>query len=271
MHHLFRRLIWSVSIAIFLAGPAGAHEFWLEPDDYNPKVGQKIPLNIRVGQFFDGEALLYLTDTFFNFTKFEGGKKQAIKGLDGDDPAATLAFKTPGLAIITYYAQPIDLTFEKWEKFVSYLNLVGLEHIVARHRAKQYPETGVKEIYSRNAKLLLNVDGGDGADRLTGMPLELVAESNPYRLAKGKKLPVRLYYKGVPIKGVRITAIAKSDGKTRHDYRTDAKGRALIELTSSGPWLLSAVHMFEPISDLGFKFDAHWESLWASMVFSVPQ
>jgi hypothetical protein len=48
--------------------------------------------------------------------------------------------------------------------------------------------------------------------------------------------------------------------------RTDAEGRAQLNLAKSGPWLLNAVHLFEPPP--GMK--AHWTSYWASITFSRP-
>jgi uncharacterized GH25 family protein len=256
--------IIAVLAALILAAPATAHEFWLEPGKYAPKAGENVPVTLRVGQFFNGATFPYLSDNFVKFSAFHGGKSQPVKGLDGDDPAATLAFPQSGLAVMTFHSIWLELVFEEWTKFETYLKKEGLSHIVARHRAAGKRETNVKEFYARAAKLLIDVGGtGKGADRLTGMPLELVAERNPYGLAKGGALPVRLYYQGKPLADVQITAIAKAEGDKRNTYRTDKDGRALIALPLSGAWLLNAVHMMDGVPGEG----AEWQSLWASMIF----
>lgn len=243
---------------------AAAHEFWLEPDIYNPKLREKISIRIKVGQFFKGPTLPYLKDSFNIFEQRQGVKSLPVKGLDGDDPAATLEFVKRGLAVLTLHNKPLSLTFSKWEKFTSYLEKEGLNDISQRHIRAGKPKSGIKELYGRTVKLLLNVGGkGEGQDQYTGMPLELVAERNPYCLKPDEKLPIQLLFQGKPSVGIQVSAISKLYPKTRHIYRTDKNGRALILLKNNGPWLLNAVQMLEPKPGM----DAHWFSLWASLVF----
>jgi len=244
--------------------PVVAHEFWLEPDIYHPMPSEKVSIRIRVGQFFKGPTFPYLKDSFNVFDQLQGGKSSPVRGVDGDDPAATLAFVKTGLGVITLHNKPVSLTFDEWEKFNAYLEKEGLKAIPQRHLQAGKPKSGIKEFYARAAKLLLNVGGqGAGEDQYTGMPLELVAELNPYCLGPEEKLPVQLLFKGKPLGDIQITAISKLYPETREIYRTDKTGRALIALNNDGPWLLNAVHMLEPRQGM----DAHWFSLWASLVF----
>lgn len=242
-----------------------AHEFWLEPDVYQPVLSEKVSIRIRVGQFFKGPTFPYLKDSFNAFDQLQGGESLPVKGLDGDDPAAVLKFVKTGLAVITLHNKPVSLTFESWAKFIEYLDKEGLRDIAHRHLQLGNPKSGIKEFYARAAKLLLDVGGqGDGEDHYTGMPLELLAERNPYCLRSEEKLPIQLLFKGKPLGDVQITAISKRFPTTRQIYRTDNNGRALIALNIDGPWLLNAVHMLKP----GPVMDAHWFSLWASLVFA---
>lgn len=259
--------IWILLVGSVLSLPLNAHEFWLQTGEFRPRAGTKVPVSIHVGQFFKGPSFPYLSDNFVNFSLHQNGVTRQVKGLDGDDPAATVSFSKSGLAIMTFNSVMFEVTFDEWKKFTDYLEKEGLQHIITRHRAAGKSETGIREFYERYAKLLLDVgEMGFGEDRLTGMPLELVAERNPYRLAADEKLPVRLYYRGKPIPNIQITAIAKADPKMLHKFRTDAKGRVAIPLPSKGPWLLNAVHMIELPPEEG----AVWFSLWASMVFKRP-
>ncbi len=264
-----RNLFATVAVGLLLvqvATPVAAHEFWLDPSTYRPKVGEPVAISIRIGQYFKGNSYPFLREEFRRFVAVDGSGETPITGVDGDDPAVTMTFKRPGLVTIAHYSTSETLVFDAWEKFEAYLKLEGLEHIAPLHRAQGKPLTKIVEIYSRCAKLLLDVGSAGGEDRAVGMPLELIAERNPYRLAAGEKLPVRLLYQGKPIAGVQITAISKADPTKRHNFRTDAAGRADITLAASGPWLLNAVHMIAPAA--GDK--AHWTSLWASLNFERP-
>lgn len=263
---LARRLCLTLTILSLGAAGASAHEFWLEPATYTPKPGVKVPISIKIGQHFKGDSYPFLHEDFKTFNLIRGRTVEPVKGVDGDDPAVTTAFARPGLHIMVHYSTPETLTFETWDKFDFYLKLEGLNDIAERHRQRGLPETGVIEVYSRCAKLLEGVGDANGEDRFTGMPLELVAEKNPYQLAAGEPLPVRLLRDGRPAPDVQIAAIPKMRPGDRQIVRTDRDGRAALDLKYSGPWLLNAVMMEEPKN--GEK--AHWTSLWASMTFARP-
>lgn len=261
-----RAVLAFVLILILKAGlgSAVAHEFWLEPNDFTPAPDKSVSISIRIGQNFKGDSFPFVRDEFKRFVVIDRRGEWPVKGVDGDDPAVAMKFPQSGLAVMAHYSTPEPLVFETWEKFESYLELEGLQHIAPLHRQLGKPMSGIKETYSRCTKLLMSVGGGGGEDRPTGMPLELVAERNPYQLATGETLPVRLLFNGKPIAGVQITAFSKADPGQRQLVRTDAEGRARIALPVVGPWLLNAVHMLAPSP--GDK--AHWSSLWASMTFS---
>ena len=103
----------------------------------------------------------------------------------------------------------------------------------------------------------------DGEDRLVGMPLELLAEENPYVTQKSS-LPVRLFWQGEPISDIQIRIFEAGEGAEESTVRTDAEGRAQIPLTSFGFYLLNAVHMLE----VEQKNGAVWKSYWGSLSFT---
>ena len=258
-----------VAAAIAIAGvamPAAAHEFWLEPESFMPKVGQSAPISIRIGQQFKGDSFPYVREEYKRFVFIDARGEKPVKGVAGDDPAVTMKFANAGLVVLAHYSTREPVTFDDMAEFESYLRLEGLEHIAPLHRQQGKPLTAIKEVYSRCAKLLLNVGGGTGEDRFTGMPLELVAERSPYGLGAGEPLTVRLYFNGRPLEGVLIRAFAKAAPDDVQRVRTDAEGRARIALPVAGPWLLNAVHMLTPTA----AEKVHWTSLWASMTFARP-
>jgi uncharacterized GH25 family protein len=256
----------SVGIFLFGAHVAAAHEFWLEPSNFMPKTGQTVPISIYIGQKFKGNSYPFLREEFRRFAVITARGEKPVKGVPGDDPALMFKFLEPGLTTFVHYSTPEKLTFTDWDLFRAYLEFEGLDSILPRHLRDGKPQTEINELYSRCAKLLMGVEDGSGQDRLSGMPLELVGERNPYQLKEGDDLPVRLFHNGKPIADVMISAISKAHPEARQRVRTDSEGRARIALPDKGPWLLNAVHMLEP----SVGEEAHWVSLWASLTFSRP-
>ena len=248
----------------FFSPPCFAHEFWLEPDKYKLVPSDKVSISIRIGENFRGESWPFIRDSFYKFAYTLEGHSSKVVGLDGDDPAAQLTLNSAGLAIITQHTKPTDLEFNDWNKFKTYLETEGLKHVVTEHTRLGFPKTKIKELYSRCAKLLLQVgQTTKGQDTYSGMPLELIAEKNPYQLKVKEKLPIKLLFNGRPLEGAQIIKISKKTGDRVKGPRTDQAGRALLQLPNSGPWLINAVHIIphKPASD------AHWYSYWASLTF----
>jgi uncharacterized GH25 family protein len=256
---LSRRFFSGAAFALLVICPAAGHEFWLEPAEFAPRVGQSVAITVREGVEFKGKPVE--AGEFQRFVMLDARGERPIKM--GGGPALKIKLSEPGLSIFSYYSKPETTTFETWEKFERYLQEEGLEHIGPLHRQQKKPTSGIKEIFSRCAKLLVNVEQGAGEDRFTGMPLELVAEKNPYTLQEGEELPVRLLHNGKPAEDIQIVAISKADPKTPQRVRTDGDGRVRLALNQKGPWLLNAIHIGEPSGE-----KAHWFSLWASMTFA---
>ena len=67
---------------------ANAHEFWIEPTQYQLN-DDLINAHLRVGQEFQGMVLMYNPQDFKTFKILSGSKnkKEKIKGILGDVPA----------------------------------------------------------------------------------------------------------------------------------------------------------------------------------------
>lgn len=261
------RMFAGLFLLVALCAPSRAHEFWLEPETYRPSPMKPVKISIRIGQKFKGDSYPFIKSEFKKFVLLDAGGQSPVKGVDGDDPALTQRFGRNGLAILVHHSTAEKLTFETYDKFLAYLELEGLNGIAARHAARGLPAANIRESYSRCAKLLVAVGGvSSGEDRLSGlMPIELVAETNPYRLRAGAELVLRLYHLGKPLADTQVTAISRGQPERRLALRTDEAGRVRITLDDAGPWLFNAVHMFDPAADV----DADWESLWASLTLDV--
>lgn len=251
-----------------LAAPAvRAHDFWIEPSTFTPARGQRVAVRLRVGQELRGDPVPRDPSLLQRLVAAGPSGEAPVPGVPNTDPAGVTAFQAAGLYTIVYDSgrSPVELEAAKFE---TYLREEGLEKISALRARRGRSAAAVKEVFSRCAKALVAVSGGGGSgwDRVFGQRLELVTEKNPYALAPGGELPVRLLYEGKPLAGALVVALQKDRAGAKASARTDAKGRVRLELDRPGLWLIKAVHMVAAPRETG----ADWESFWASLTFEAP-
>lgn len=261
--------------AAFVAGGvnvADAHEFWISPLDYTPEVGQEVKADLLVGSDMAGQQFPWLKRNTVAARLQSDNWNLDIVGREGDLPALTFAPKEDGLNIVIFHAQPSFVVFDEPETFASYLEYEGLDWVMEAHKARGLPEVDFAEMYSRNARALLQVGEAtpEQMDRPTGMPFELVALANPY-VAGTEMIDVRLTWQGEPSAEQQVAIFVKAPGGTapadvvRTLVKTDAEGVAKIPLSAAGEYMLSSVHM-EPLEG---NVAAVWESHWATLNFEV--
>lgn len=254
-----------------------AHEFWIEPSSYTPKVGQRVNVALRVGEKFAGEPVRRKEDRIDRFVALAVDQasdkliETPIAGAEGDDPAGSFLIARPGLTILIFDSNHARIELEA-EKFDAYLSEKGLEAIRkqrAEHRASSQP---AREMYSRCAKSLIRATDGEsiaptpGRDRAVGMPLEIVALSDPYAKSGDREGRFRILFDGKPLSDVRVTAQVRGAAEKSQSQRADRDGEVVFRLDSPGDWLVECTHMRSaPQSS-----DAEYESFWASLTFCVP-
>ena len=81
-------------LSVYAFGHLKAHEFWIEPTQYTPSDNQ-LEGHLRVGQNFDGMALMYNENDFETFKILSGtkNKKFDVSGIIGDVPALDVQSK----------------------------------------------------------------------------------------------------------------------------------------------------------------------------------
>jgi uncharacterized GH25 family protein len=254
-------------LVLLLAGPLAAHDFWIQPSTFRPAPGQRVAVHLRVGDEFPGDPVPRMQERIEHFTLIDpAGAAADLPGVPGTDPAGFALPQKPGRAILVYDSDNASVTLEA-EKFEKYLSDQGLEKISELRRKKGQSQAPGREVYSRCSKALLKVGDGPatGFDRAAGLPLELVPERDPYSLAAGGELPVRLLYLGKPLAGALVEA--RQPGRPgKIAGRTDARGRVALRLPAGGFWLVRALHMIAAPAGA----NADWESFWASLTFELP-
>jgi uncharacterized GH25 family protein len=285
-HRCRRAACLAAALAIAGAVAVSAHDLWIEPSGFTPGTGTRVAVRLRIGQLFQGDPFprdpkLMLRFAILALSAGSGsaraalpasgasgaGREEPILGVPDTDPAGFLVAGPPGLYALIYTSNhaAVELDAAKFEK---YLADEGLEKIGALRARRGQTGSPAREIYSRCAKSLIAVGGdpGSGHDRVLGLPLELVPEMDPYTLAAGQELAVRLLYHGSPLAGAKVAALAKDQPSRQVAARTDAQGRVRLVLDRPGVWLVKAVHMIPAPPGAG----ADWESFWASLTFALP-
>lgn len=269
----FDKIFYSiVAISMLLMGalPAKAHEYWIEPIDYNVAMGAPVEAHLRNGQYFEGTTLSFLPRNFRSFNVSVGDQVMEITGTIGDRPAARFIPESEGLHIISQETTESDLTYQKWDKFVAFVEREGLIGTLEAHIAKGWPQEKFKEAYTRYAKSLIVVGrSNDMKDRVLGQRLEIVVEGEPWN-ASQQRVNVQVLWEGKPFAGRLLSVFRKNGpkGENRDILTLDDDGRATIERNDGGQILVGAVQMIEASEAVrASKTDALWHSLWASTTF----
>ena len=257
---------WLSVVALWLPLSVAAHDFWIEPGNFRPTVGAKVPLRLLVGQDFAGAATVYLPETFERYDITGPDGQRPVAGVPGDDPAGHFTVMRIGAHIVAYRSTLFTATFDTPAEFEQYLEKEGLEHVKTLHAFGAPKGKVIRENYSRSAKALVMAGKPDvktTADRVLGLRLELIAEKNPYLTGP---VPVRLLYEGSPLEGALVVAFNKTEPLKKIKARTDRDGRVRFDFNHPGTWLVTAVHMLPAPP----RTNADWESVWASLTFKRP-
>jgi uncharacterized GH25 family protein len=185
---------------------------------------------LRVGDEFPGEPAPRRADRIERFVALGPAGQQPIVGRDGQDPAGIWKGDRPGVSVLVFRSNRAYVELAG-EKFESYLREVGLESI----------------------------------SKLRGLPLEIVPVSDPLSARPGSPLRVRVLHQGQPLGGALVIARSPAAAPEEQSVRTNAAGEAVLTPSSAGLWLVTCVHMTAAPAGV----DAQWESLWASLTFSV--
>ncbi|SHG26133.1 DUF4198 domain-containing protein [Cognatishimia maritima] len=265
-----RPLILTVPIllALMAAKSLFAHEFWIEPRSFQAEKGEILQAHLVNGQNFNGGALSWF-EYRIERTEFSlGDDVFQITGRDGDQPALRMTPEGEGLLKVIHQTKPSKLTYQDPEKFQAFVSHKDLDTT-----ALPDPTYPLIEGYTRYAKSLLAVGTGDGADSNSGLLTEFVALKNPYRDDISGGLPLRLMYKGQPRANAQVEVFERAPDDTVDIklYRTDQNGEVTLPVKPGYDYLIDAVVLRRPTSAIATEQGWHWESLWASLTFGVPE
>jgi len=236
--------------------------------------GTEVTANLLNGEVFKGTKLAYFPNRTERFDLTFGGRTLPVQARMGDSPALRMkAPGTAGLMVVAHEASATSLTYKDWETFLGFTEHKDFTDAPAVHVAAGYPKDRVQERYSRFSKALIAIGDGTGSDENLGLETELVALTNPYAADFDNQMEVALSYQDAPRQDVQVEVYEKNPENevVVTKYRTDAAGHVRFAVTPGMTYLVDSV-VLRPAPDAGQSDTSpHWESLWASLTFAVPQ
>lgn len=259
-------------LAAMTAGPAAAHDFWVEAAPYSVAVGSPVSVLLYVGHGTNRQrwgANLSRVVRFTDLAATGSVDRRAALHTDSGSDDATLTFATPGTHILIFESTHAKSVLPAI-RFDDYAKTEGLTPAIERRAGK--PASDGRELYSRRAKALVQVVGRAGPQphvtKPVGLTLEIVPQRNPYDLQASTKLPVRVYYEGRPLVGATIK-LNNLDFDTRPIaiLRTDNTGSATFDVPRRGRWQFNVVWT----KAISGNPEADFETIFSSLSFGYDK
>lgn len=249
------------------AGAVFAHEFWLQPSRFFAHVGDKLSIQVLVGENFAGERSEGKKNRIIQYRHHTGvGVTDLAPVLTGDtygDVSVTLA--VPGTHLFSFANTPKFLAM-KADSFQLYLEEDGLDNVIAARQQRGETAKPSRELYQRCVKTLVQVgDQPTGTfAKNTGIPLEITPVGNPYAQHPGQMADFQLLFMNKPLPGalVRYWNRSTTNQLLQEEQRSDGRGRVRFRLRA-GSNMVSVVRMI-PAQDTA---QADWHSYWGSLTF----
>lgn len=256
------KIIVFVAVIIFISALATlAHDYFLLPSDFFLKKGNEIKVALMVGdEFKDLVERKYQSSITKTFSLRTGKKPTDLILLSKDSLNPVLNYKTTeaGLHLMEMSRNYTSITLEK-EKFLNYLVEEGLLKI--QDSLIKSPQLSFTEKYTRYLKTLISVDKPNGGiyNEKVGHQLEIILDSNPYKLNYGDDLSATILFRDKPLKNAYTELVVKSgDGKVHiTKLNSDLNGKVYFKVNREGTYLLRLVYM-KACKDKSADFESWW-------------
>ena len=277
------KLLLSLAACAGLLGAqiAQAHEFWFEPVMVPLTAGDTARLDLRVGEFFEGEVMGFSATQTAALRQYSASGSKDLRALlpppsRGAVATLNLPLPAPGSYLFAFDSQPSQISLPA-ATFHAYLHDEGLDFIKTQREATGNAEKPGRERYRRHVKTLLRV--GDAASAgaapaaadktyatRTGQRLEIVPSNDPLAMKPGDALGLQVLFDDKPLAGALLKAWNRQGGQTLIiRAKTSVDGKATFNLPYAGGWMISVVHM---VPATGAK-DLDWDSLWGNLSFKL--
>lgn len=240
-----------------------AHDYFLLPADFFLKKGDEIKVTLMVGdEFKDLTERKYQSAMTKTFSLRLGKKPIDLTLLRKDSLSPVLNYKTTetGLHLLEMSRNYATITLEK-DKFLDYLLSEGL--LKLQDSLIKSPQLSFTEKYTRYLKTLIRVDKPNGGvyNEKVGHQLEIILDSNPYKLNYGDDLSATILFQDHALKNASAELVIKSRDEKVHvtKLNSDVNGKVYFKVNREGTYLLRLVYM-QKCKDKSADFESWWAS-----------
>jgi uncharacterized GH25 family protein len=156
----------------------------------------------------------------------------------------------------------------KAAEFNEYLTLKGIPDILENRKRDKELEIDGRYHYSKYVKTILQVGGKQTNSYKTvlGYAVEMIPQTNPYKLKKGDSIEILCLKDGKPLVGQTVLTRRETGVKLTPEksVRSDEKGIIKIKLDCAGKWYTKFINMVK-IDDPKLNY----ESKWATLTFEI--
>ncbi|MEZ2338120.1 DUF4198 domain-containing protein [Mucilaginibacter sp. RCC_168] len=255
-----------LALLLIIGFAASSQDYFLLPESFNMKKGDKLSLHLLSGNDFQKDAEYRYKDAKVSkFMLYEGSKKTDLSQAPKDTSANVLNYRleNSGLALIEMVKSE-SIESER-NKFLKYLDNEGLDKIAedAKNSNQQY----FVEKTNRYLKTLIAVDKPNGKDfdKPLGETYEIVIQQNPYKASYGDDVTAQILFKGKPLKDAVVIVYTRTINGNVFPQKlsSDAQGQVYFKLSREGVYMISSVHVVRSTDK-----NADFESWGATFTFA---
>jgi len=263
------------AMAWALAGPAAAHDFWLQPALFWSQPGAVTPITLQVGHGPNRQRTPIPLRRIVRFTLQgpKGAARDVRAGLHigGATEDAAVTLPAPGAYVLALESDAAAQSHLSAALYNDYLEVEGLTPALDLRRRAHRMDADGSENYRRCAKAIVQVGPAAKAarevTRPVGLTLEIVPQADPYARPRAARLPVRVIFEGRPLAGalVKLNDL-DHDEQPVETQRSDAAGRAVFAMPRAGRWQLNVIWT----KPLPRTRETEFETSFSSLSFGLP-
>jgi uncharacterized GH25 family protein len=242
-----------------------AHEFWLNPDKFLYKQGDKINIRFFVGENFEGENWKGNNEKVQSLMLYYGGVRDDLSKYISKEKGDSIqmVMLDAGTNLVAFNSTNSFIEIEA-VKFNEYLAEDGLTNALEFRKQNKEMDSAGREQYQRCAKTLIQV--GNKKDNTfsipTAMKVDIIPLSNPYLIKSGDSLQVKIFFQNNPVSNSQINVWWRTNNQTKKSTLTsNENGEISFPVSATGKWMVSVVQMVRVQDDPKLQWQSYWGSL----------
>ncbi len=268
-----RVAVTAVVLCGAVAAMALAHDMFLKPSQYFVPVNSTVPTVLLNGTF-DRSMNSIVRSRLLDISTVSPAGRTSVDtaGWEAKGDTSHVSFKTgpSGTYVFGVSTKANEIELDA-KDFTAYLKEDGLPDELARREKSGESNADAKERYAKHVKSIVQVGDTrtEGFATALGYPAEIVPLDNPYALAKGAALRVKILVDGKPVVGQFVVFGARTpSGGTvaEKSTRSSSDGTASIAVSGPGVWYVKFINM-KRLS--GQPDGVTHESKWATLTFAT--